>query len=392
VDRYSRHSRWRRPTPTHERAVDLATQIALGLAAAHDKGIVHRDIKPENLFVTSDGRVKILDFGLARPVAFTPAADGPRCSARSTRRRPARSWAPSRTWRPVVVSEELGRRLFGGDAVGHRLLGAQTCDEIVGVVSNVRQRGYNDDNLVVAYRLLRGARSTHILVRTAGDVDGALPSIRQTIEGHDTPMFVTSIAPLKTIVAGTIAIERSRALLSGAYGLVALLLAAVGLFGLAARLAAERRREIGIRVALGAGRAACAHHGGAGARQSRRSRGDAARRVISRGDAERACGANDRRAYATSPDGEAQIALEPHQRLTLPAIAAPMPKLSKRGSSSSLERMKKTPPIGAAAISTRPAPTVVATSLPPRPDDVTRNVPRFGATRLWDERRDEVWA
>jgi hypothetical protein len=54
--------------------------------------------------------------------------------------------------------------------------------------------------------------------------------------------------------------------------------------------------------------------------------------------------------------------------------------------------MKKTPPIGAAAISTRPAPTVVATSLPPRPDDVTRNVPRFGATRLWDERRDEVWA
>jgi serine/threonine protein kinase/tetratricopeptide (TPR) repeat protein len=64
----------RGPIPLQE-VLDYARQIVSGLAAAHEKGVVHRDLKPENLFLTRDGQVKILDFGLAKQKHPEPATE-----------------------------------------------------------------------------------------------------------------------------------------------------------------------------------------------------------------------------------------------------------------------------------------------------------------------------
>ena len=82
-----RNRLWKGPLPVRK-ALDYGVQIAHGLSAAHQKGIVHRDLKPENLFVTKDGQVKILDFGVAKLLqpeeAVAEAADSARAATLQT--------------------------------------------------------------------------------------------------------------------------------------------------------------------------------------------------------------------------------------------------------------------------------------------------------------------
>src|SRR5262249_20726060 len=67
-----------------KRALEYARQIANGLSSAHAKGIAHRDLKPENVFITTDGRVKILDFGLAKLTPVEKVASAPNAQPTAT--------------------------------------------------------------------------------------------------------------------------------------------------------------------------------------------------------------------------------------------------------------------------------------------------------------------
>jgi serine/threonine protein kinase/Tol biopolymer transport system component len=123
------------PLPPRK-AVELAIQLARGLSAAHEKGVVHRDLKPENLWLTNDGRLKILDFGLAKQVL---SSEGPMQSQLATEGIPS----------PGAGSTERGMVL---GTVGY-MSPEQVRGETVDARSDIFAFG------AVLYEMLTGARA-----------------------------------------------------------------------------------------------------------------------------------------------------------------------------------------------------------------------------------------
>jgi predicted permease len=160
----------------------------------------------------------------------------------------------------IVVSREFARRFYPDGAVGRMV--RQVYGEnyelsafyrIIGVVDDVKRGAFTDEMRPTMYGFDRQAGAiTHFLVRTSGDPSAILPAVREAITSVSQRLVITTTATLEDRMARSVADQRFRATLSVLFGTTALALAAVGLYGLAARRAVDRRREFAVRIALGA--------------------------------------------------------------------------------------------------------------------------------------------
>jgi len=158
--------------------------------------------------------------------------------------------------RVAMVSEKLAQRLYpGADPVGRPIVDGDDTMLIVGVVPDtVYRSGLEANPLPFVYAPLaqnyESGMALHI--RTAGDPLDLIGPVRQAVRSVDPQLVVLRPAALREVFQRSIGDQRMMAMLVGLFGVIAVVLAAVGLYGVMAHMARQRATEIGIRMALGA--------------------------------------------------------------------------------------------------------------------------------------------